>query len=383
MNLKGITAFVVLLLAIGVLIWQWRKGRYEQEQADKLNALPHHTIKHVGASFVISHAKWLSGEWGGPGVGPKWQDSLEQILELGLSPIRLAVQWDQVEKAQGQFDFTEIDEALAICAKHRAKVILCVGAKTPRWPEVHLPDFCKSAATAIPGDELDTSDSGIGIWLGQYIETTVKRYANNPTVEAFQIENEPLEAFGDPKRSIPLASLSNESRAAHRIVESTIQSIAVTMGAGLTGTLGQMKTEYQQILDHLMGGLIASDWVGLDLYQKGYGRLYGITGSFTAGADEWLQAQEFVRRIKAAGKQPFVAELQAEPWEADSDRLDYKNPTGNRSFAPADCLTVFDRASKIGVDTILLWGLEFQVACSKQGNQAWLNATRQIIKRAA
>lgn len=344
--------------------------------------VPFHSFRYVGASFSINHTKWLSDEWGGPGTGKQWETVLDELLDLDIGCLRLAVQWNQVERSDGNFDFTEVEYVLDRCQVRGVPVLLCVGVKAPRWPEVHLPQQYKALAQTqgdeLASHELNTTKQGISKPLRRYVRTMLERYGNDPRVEAIQIENEPLEPFGNPKLSVALATLKEEVELART---KTSKPIAVTFGAGLTGTLDRMKRQRQQILDDLLS--LKTDWVGLDLYQRGFVR-YGSLPSwpFNASNEHWRIADRFMEQVRVTGKVPFLAELQAEPWETDPNRVDFHHPDGNGSLTPASYAAVLRNACQLtGVDRVYLWGLEFQLACANQGNTAWLEVTKDFLQK--
>lgn|GEM_PF-582613 len=335
-------------------------------------------LRQIGANFNIQHAKWLAGEWNGPRVGPKWQESLKEILSLKPAILRLSMQWENIETRLNHYDFSEIDEALELCEGAGVPVILCLGVKSPRWPEVHLPDFYQVAATeGAKNKELNTSPTGIKQPLLAFVATAARRYGQDPRIQAFQIENEPLEPFGDPALSVNLGFLKAEITL---VRERSEKPLMVTFGAGLTNpVLSEAKAVRQTILDQLL--TLDVDWIGLDLYQKGVVRkpLIGDV-QFNASGDHWQLAADFVGQIRRAGKKAVIAELQMEPWEADASKMDFRDPQGNVSLKPADLISIYGRASELTIEPILLWGLEFQVACKHQGNSAWWEATKQIMK---
>jgi hypothetical protein len=333
--------------------------------------------RQFGANFSIPYAKWLSGKWGGPGVGPSWQESLRTILSLGVNPIRLSLQWNQID----EHGFEEIDAAVKMIGNYGSSAIICAGAKTPQWPEVHLPDRYRAKALSRgPGvgkHELNTFPGSDGIHdeLLEFVGKIVTRYRNNKAVVAFQLENEPLEPFGDPKLSVSYAFLKEEVKLARSL---TAKPLMVNFGAGLTGSLSQMKEQRYAILMQLLE--LDVDWIGLDLYQRGYIKVWGpIIVSFQADYEHWRIAHDFVRIIEQAGKRARIAELQMGPWEADRSKVNYANPEGNRSLRPAELSQIVSNTVELDSDGILLWELEFQVACAHAGNPAWINETRRIM----
>lgn len=332
----------------------------------------------IGTTFSVDYAKWLAGDWGGPVAGPPWQQSLKTILTYGLSPIRLAVPWNSIELEPGKYDFAVLDEMIEICHQQDSKIILCLGVKSPRWPEVHLPAFYRHfiAGRSRPFSRRLKLDNGLDAVLNRFLAVMANRYGDDERVNWFQIENEPLEPFGDPALAVPYAFLAKEIELVQAITD---KPLLVTFGAGLTGDFRLMRHRRQQILDQLSA--LPVDAIGLDLYVSGFVNYGRLTGQFKASDVHWKIAKGFIEQIKAAGKEPMITELQFEPWEADIAKIDMKNAAGNKSLAPPDLDAVWQAAVELEVSTILVWGLEFQVACAKSGNDQWLTKTARLISR--
>lgn len=107
--------------------------------------------------------------------------------EMGFRRFRLMSYWNEVEKEQGVYDFSELDMQLKTIAAFDGVVTLCLGIKQPRWPEYHWPKWAKTL-----------SDTDKTAAILQFIETVVNRYKNTPVVISWQLENEALlKGFGE------------------------------------------------------------------------------------------------------------------------------------------------------------------------------------------
>lgn len=320
-------------------------------------------IAKIGTSFSISHAEWMNGKFNGPDVGQPWEESLKAALPY-FRVIRLSVPWNEVEVAPGKFDMSRFEKAIALCAKAKVPVILCLGGKTPRWPELYVPKWYLSRLEG--KEDLDAVMSEVLT----YMTAVLAEYGNDPRIEAFQIENEPREKVGSPNLIVSPQMLEYELANARTL---TKKPLILTMGAGMTddGAPLAMRFEYlDQLLAH------KPDRIGFNIYQKGFWKGHGFEGS----PECWAMVKEMVQRAKAAGVEPFIAELQAEPWEEKPDKVDFHTADGNASLQPATYREVVYRAEELGCDEALLWGWEFQHACANQGNRAWLASTRTLIR---
>lgn len=106
--------------------------------------------------------------------------------EVGIRRFRLAAYWKRIEPQEGNSNFTELDQEIKEIGDRGGKVILAIGEKLPRWPECWGPDWWKK----LPREEQRKKTL-------RWIETVVTRYRDNPTIEAWQVENEPHFAYGD------------------------------------------------------------------------------------------------------------------------------------------------------------------------------------------
>ncbi len=133
---------------------------------------------HIGMTFIPNYARYFD-------LDP--QDTMQKMIdELGIRQFRLVSYWKDIEKAEGTYDFTELDWQFEKANKAGAKVSLAIGLRQPRWPECHAPDWAQA-------EPLD-------VWypkLKKYMTAVIARYGDNPALESYQLENEFfLKVFG-------------------------------------------------------------------------------------------------------------------------------------------------------------------------------------------
>lgn len=115
-----------------------------------------------------------------------WKETYTAILDdLGVKNIKLLTNWDWVEGKRDEYYFSDIDWQIQEAKKRNGKVIYVVGMKSGRWPECHLPAW----ANYLKKNEQQEK-------ILQYIAQVVNRYKHDPTITAWQAENEPLFHFG-------------------------------------------------------------------------------------------------------------------------------------------------------------------------------------------
>ncbi len=133
---------------------------------------------HVGMTFIPNYARYFDMDA---------KETMQKMIdELGIRQFRLVSYWKDIEKAEGTYDFTELDWQFEKANAAGAKVSLAIGLRQPRWPECHAPDWAQK-------DPLD-------VWypkLKKYMTAVIARYGDNPALESYQLENEFfLKVFG-------------------------------------------------------------------------------------------------------------------------------------------------------------------------------------------
>lgn len=113
--------------------------------------------------------------------------TLDWLLSVGFRRFRLMSYWNEYEKQQGKLDFSTLDAQIGQIASKGGVVTLCLGARQPRWPENHWPDW----AWQLSKTERTRA-------LLDYIRAVVVRYQNYTSIISWQLENEALLAeFGE------------------------------------------------------------------------------------------------------------------------------------------------------------------------------------------
>ena len=69
--------------------------------------------------------------------------SLDQAFQMDFQYLRLGVYWDEVEKKEGEYDWSTISSLLEKCEKEEQATVLTIGCKAPRYPEFYFPDWLK------------------------------------------------------------------------------------------------------------------------------------------------------------------------------------------------------------------------------------------------
>lgn len=108
------------------------------------------------------------------------------IKDAGFRRFRLMSYWNEHEKIQGKYDFSKLDAQVEQISRCNGQISLCVGARQPRWPENHWPDW----AWKLQKNNRTTA-------LLSYLEMVINRYKSEPSIVSWQLENEALlKSFG-------------------------------------------------------------------------------------------------------------------------------------------------------------------------------------------
>ncbi len=84
-----------------------------------------------------------------------WESDTLKIKKTGLNLTRtgeLLTSWDRIEKKEGKYDFSWLDQFMELCAKYDIKVILGTGtASPPHWLRKKYKDISVKMGGALSG----------------------------------------------------------------------------------------------------------------------------------------------------------------------------------------------------------------------------------------
>jgi hypothetical protein len=291
----------------------------------------------LGATFSKIYAKEL---------GIDWKEAYTAMLDdLKVRNFRLAAYWSEIEPEPDVFDFTDLDWQINEASRRGAKVILAIGRKLPRWPECHVPKW-----------SVGLDEELVRARILSMLDVVVRRYASNPTVVAWQVENEPFFEFGECPQ--PDIDFLRQEIAAVRSLDARPVVISES---------GELSTWVR--------AASLADILGISTYRIVWSR---FTGYFY-----WpVTPKVYQQRALAASalvKKIIITELQGEPWTTQpiismplDQQLKLMNPdrlTSNVIFA-----------RKIGVSEIYLWGVEWWYWLKQQGQpEMWEAATTLFL----
>lgn len=272
----------------------------------------------LGVTFVKSYAQQLELDW---------RETYLAILDdLQVKNIRITAQWDEIEPAIDQYDFSDLDWQMSEAQKRDVQVVLAIGRRTPRWPECHDPEWTKTLTEwKIQREQL------------QMVEDLVKHFQKYDNIKYWQVENEPfLTSFGDCPDML-LDFLKKEVALVKSLDDRPV----------LITDSGELSTWFKTA--------DLGDKFGHTVYRLVYNDLFGYSHYYLPPAFYRLKAM-----LAGLDKEDvIVAELQAEPWLAKGYILqtDYEKMLELMNLPKVQ--SNYNFARKTGASEIYFWGVEW------------------------
>jgi len=324
----------------------------------------------VGISFSPRRAEAL---------GLDYRSAFRRLEAMHFRVIRLSAYWNQID----QDGYDQLDWLMQEAARSKQPIALTVGMKGLGWPEFYIPASIDS--TSVRDGQDIAGDATIADATMTFVENTVFRYRDNRALIAWQVENEPFNRAGPHRLWIDAAFLANEIATVRRLDEHQ-RPLIVNAFSHFNLLFDQASARHPFDVRELLGFqadsaerdslavLHKGDILGLDVYTAiGY-RFLGQNRLSRADSD-WPDRLGSLHGLAASqGKQAWITEAQAEPWEASKDT--YTNP---KSTSPAAIRSIFNNLADSGYGTVLLWGSEYWLWRADHGDSRWLVTVRRIL----
>jgi hypothetical protein len=278
-----------------------------------------------------------------PGATP--DSVMARAKELGFNTVRLGSYWDLIQPtADGRPDFKQLDALLAAAQKRGLKVVLTVGAKAPNWPEFHVPTWVKVKNNQDPMSSQTFCD------LTQtFVGLVAKRYANDPTIAMWQVENEPFDPSG-PKKGVLRPDQVAKEAAILRQADGGRRPVMVNVWSD-----GDRRPQ-------LAKAFASADIVGIDVYKNS-----GTSqGAFERTVGLPLEA---LRLSKQTGKPAMIAELQADDW-------------GQYKSNGQDTTALANQLQGMGFRDMLFWRLSQNLKDDRAGRHSLADAETAFARQA-
>ncbi len=335
-------------------------------------ALTVHVPVQVGTSFSPRRAAAL---------GLDYQVAFKRLEALHFRVIRLSAYWEEVDR----FGYGQLDWLMSEAERAHQPIVLSVGMKGLGWPEFYIPLAMLPLGGIREGHDV-AEDPGLRDGALLFVEETVTRYWQNRALVAWQVENEPFNRAGPQRWWIGRSFLQEEISAVRSLDQRDrpvlvnafghfnllFDQVSARNGVDFKSLLGfDSDSAERQSLSVLRSG----DILGLDVYTAiGY-RFLGQDHMSRADSGWPEQIGRWLHAAGHEGKQAWITEAQAEPWEASIKT--YSDP---RSVSPTQIQSVFSNLRDAGYTTILLWGSEYWLWRADSGDPSWLDAVRQILR---
>lgn len=328
---KFFKIFIVVLILVLFFIFVFSRGHvYDEDELE------------YGVTFSKKQAENLGLDWK--------KVYLSIFDDLGVKKIRLPAYWDEIENQEGNYSWEDLDWQVNQASERQAEIILAVGARLPRWPECHFPDWIEGRLKAqIENKTLD------------YISRVIEHYKDNEQIKAWQIENEPfLSHFGDcPKFDAKF--LDQEIT----LVKSfDARPIVVTDSGELSFWVGAAKR---------------ADIFGITMYRDTYSKFLQRYIHYPIGP-AFFKFKKNLADLFANPKSWIVIEMQAEPWGPGA----YQNLSQadrGRTMNPEKFKQMIEFGRQTGFREFYLWGVEFWYWELSEGRPEMWREARKLFNR--
>lgn len=305
--------------------------------------LPHKSDSiSFGMTFSAPYAREL-------GLDP--DETLTTALDtVGIRRFRLSAYWSTIQPNEGTWDFTELDKQVTAVGKRNGQVILAVGEKLPRWPECWGPDWWKQ----LPREQQRQKTL-------RYIEAVITRYRDNPSIIAWQVENEPHFRYGNCPAPDYLF-IKTETDFVH----------------GLDPTRPMLTTDSGELSSWLTLGPFV-DKLGISVYRIVRNPILGNLNWKYWFVPPYLYHRKALLTKIFGVKEVYVSEFQMEPWSNASitqtpieDQLTTMNVDQMKEN--------FAYAERMEFPSVDFWGIEWWIWMSKHNHPELLEAATVFWK---
>lgn len=303
------------------------------------------SVPKFGVNFSPGYANYLHLDW---------QKTYLQVLgELKVKNLRLPSYWDALEKEQGKYNYSDTDFMLAEAEKRGVRVLLVVGARQPRWPECHYPDWAKKL-TVVQRQQKTL----------EFVQSVVERYKNLHSIWAYQVENEPYAGWFGENCDPPDADFLKQEVDLVKTLDPA-KPIVITD----SGELG-----------FWADAITNADILGTSVYKKVYNSNLHIYMSYPIPASLYRAKASLVEKLpQGKDKKVIVTELQAEAWLSNSDSQRNSPQNQSKLFSIREFQDSIGFVKKIGFDEDYLWGVEWWYFMAKAGFPEYLNYAKSLF----
>ncbi|MBO0746436.1 MAG: beta-galactosidase, partial [Candidatus Dormibacteraeota bacterium] len=318
--------------------------------------------------------------------------TLERLLTYPFPLLRLAAYWNRVEPRPGVLETDELDRLLEAVAGAGKQVVLGLGpVKNFGYPEFFVPPH--RLPVPLPEGTLVSERSHPALLAAaeEVLGRLVHRYRDHPSIVAWQVEHEAVDPLGN----------EHSWRLAESFVRREVAAVRAADPARPILLNGFLPTSQAVRLfqwwrtrdqgDSLDVAQRLADVVGIDYYPRH--ALIAI-GPLTAYLDarrsplRHRRLPDLLGWAARSGRPIWLAEGQAEPWEAITVPPDPRRGS-MASCGPSDVIRVYNdsleaaRATGADLGAYLFWGAEYWVRRKQGGDPSYLEAFQRVLEESA
>jgi beta-galactosidase len=127
-----------------------------------------------------------------------WERDIKKMSELGFQFTHFGeFAWSQMEPEERKYNFSWLDEAIALAGKYNLKVILCTPTPTPpawlseKYPKILMQNADGRMMRDGSRQHVSLSSPKYREYVKKIVTQLAKRYGNNKIIGGWQIDNEP------------------------------------------------------------------------------------------------------------------------------------------------------------------------------------------------
>lgn len=313
-------------------------------------------------------------------AGLDWKKSYIELLDrFNFKWVRIAFYWDQSTDQAGNLNLTDLTFQIEEAQKRNVSVIIAIGAKTPYYPEVYIPNHLTKDLKF--GQELGNS-AQIKKALLDVESNLIPKIATYSAITYWQVENEPYAGTRN-NWTVGEDLLSEEIKVIKKNDPSKRPIILTHPGPFV------WDHDWQKLLKHLaMGDVLAvnyfpktrtPDVVTINLLGKDLKLIWPdfinipvyIWGSISP------DFEKVKNTVEAHGNKLWIMEMQAEPYLSE-----FKYARGKIFvFTPEDILKADLAIRKAGIHYIGFWGANWWLLSDKNGDSEWINMVEKVVEK--
>ena len=341
-----------------------------------LNPIPQREIVEGGRNAYGTSYSFEQAEWYGLDSRKAYVDLLEKF---DFEWVRIPFFWNQMVSEDGELRIEILEYAVEEAAKRNVNVVIALGAKTPYYPEFHLPENIASQLKS--GQNID-SNHAVGAKILEIDRRLVEALSHYENISHWQIENEPFTP-NENGWTVDVSLIEEEIEVVRKADSMKRPVILSHVGPVV------FDVRWKRLLKLLESG----DVLGVNAYFKTQGTslfsfsLFGNQLSipwprgFSWPVQSWgLFSPDFAGIKKEAGRSGvdvWVLEMQAEPY--------IRNLNDGRkrefSFNAHDLEKAHNYISNEKIRTIGFWGSPFWFFREDLGDPSWLDLVGEIVGR--